>query len=269
MASKAARATLLTGNALRHSYAEKVIASQLELVGVVTEEKRPVYKLTEGISQQDQQLLEQHLAERNSAERRYLGKQESSVTEHLSVATGQINNQSVFEWVKEKDPDILLLYGTSIVRAPLLERFAERTINVHLGLSPYYRGAGTNFWPLVDGLPECVGATIHLATLTVDGGPILGQVRPEPLETDGAHDLGTKTIIRAMSVLPRLAISYLEGTIQPVQQDLGAGKEFRRKDFTADAIRRMRKNFAGGMMPIYCAELEGRQDRFPIVEIPD
>ena len=72
---------------------------------------------------------------------------------------------------------------------------------MHLGLSPYYRGSGTNFWPLVDRLPECVGVTIHLAIPSVDAGPILTQVRPDIEPTDRAHEIGSRAIIAGLYAL--------------------------------------------------------------------
>ena len=84
------------------------------------------------------------------------------------------NSLEVFEFLSTYAPDLVFLFGSAIVRPPLLDHFAGRMINMHLGLSPYYRGSATNFWPLVDGLPECVGVTVHHATAEVDGGAIPG-----------------------------------------------------------------------------------------------
>ena len=49
----------------------------------------------------------------------------------------------------------------------------KKAINIHAGVSPYYRGAGCNFWALYDGNPHLVGATIHLLSKGLDSGPIL------------------------------------------------------------------------------------------------
>ena len=75
-------------------------------------------------------------------------------------------------------PDVVLVFGTGILREPLLSAFDGRIINIHLGLSPYYRGAGTNFWPLVNREPEYVGATIHYLDAGIDTGPIISHARP-------------------------------------------------------------------------------------------
>jgi methionyl-tRNA formyltransferase len=139
---------------------------------------------------------------------------------------------------------------------------------MHLGLSPYCRGSGTNFWPLVFEQPECVGATIHLAVLSVDAGAILVQVRPDAEIGDRAHELGTKTIMAGAAALPRVLELFAAGQIAPRTQDLSRGRVFRRKDFNAAAVRQMWQNFETGMMRDYLTNAVERRAQFPIVEVP-
>src|SRR5207244_13617600 len=125
-----------------------------------------------------------------------------------------------------------------------------RAVNLHLGLSPYYRGHATNFWPLVNGEPECVGATVHLATLDVDAGPILRQARPELAPDDRAHDAGCKAIVAGAAALPHPVAGYADGRAEPVPQQ-GGGRLYRRADFDADAVATMRRRLDEGMIPRY------------------
>jgi methionyl-tRNA formyltransferase len=146
-----------------------------------------------------------------------------------------------------------------------LEAYEGRIINLHLGLSPFYRGSGANFWPFVFGEPECVGATIHLTVRKVDAGAILGQVRPEPEPEDRIHELGTKALMAAGRVLPQLLLSYGSGGLQPKIQNLDGDRVFRSRDFTVTALRTAWRNLAEGLMPRYVGDLAARQARFPIV----
>jgi folate-dependent phosphoribosylglycinamide formyltransferase PurN len=172
----------------------------------------------------------------------------------------------VSDWVQSLRPDFVVLYGTSIIKDPLLSAYDGRMINIHLGLSPYYRGTGTNFWPLVDRCPECVGATIHLAVLKVDAGAILRQVRPDVQAGDGAHALGTKTIIAAVNALPSVIGRFAVGELEPQTQDLSTGKVFRRKDFNADAVRTLWDNLSTGMIEEFLSDRIARLAKYPIVE---
>jgi len=266
--SRALRVVLLTGNERRHRYAATTLAYKTNLVGIVSEAKPAATAMRDPLPQSDGLVIDQHFAERDTVERRLLGDEfDFPDTLRLEVPNGAINSPAVFEWVQRHVPNVVVLYGTSIVRPPLLDYYARQAINLHLGLSPYYRGSGTNFWPLVHRQPECVGATIHLATARVDAGPILAQVRPEAEIGDRAHELGTKTIMAGFDLMPRVLCLYVEGKVQPQPQDLSHGHVFRRRDFNAAAVRRMWHHFDTGMMAEYLAEAEPRYRRYPIVHI--
>jgi methionyl-tRNA formyltransferase len=160
-----------------------------------------------------------------------------------------------------------VLYGTSIIKPPLLDAYAGRVVNLHLGLSPYYRGSGTNFWPLVNREPECVGATIHVASEKADAGGVLAQVRPDAEPADVAREVGTKTIRAALGVLPAVLSLYLRGALRPRPQDLSKGRVYRARDFGAGAVRAMWRHFETGMMEEYLADAEARRRAFPVVEL--
>ena len=49
----------------------------------------------------------------------------------------------------------------------------KKTINIHMGVSPYYRGTDCNYWTLVDDNPHLVGATIHMISKGLDSDQIL------------------------------------------------------------------------------------------------
>ena len=148
----------------------------------------------------------------------------------------------------------------------MLETFRDRLVNLHLGLSPYYRGSGTNFWPLVNDEPEFVGATLHLAVARVDAGAILAQVRPPVAADDRCHELGTKTLIAALDRLPEVLRAYEACRLVPVAQDLAGGRLYRRADFTADAVHQLWARFDAGMIPRYLGDIARRCAAVPIVE---
>jgi methionyl-tRNA formyltransferase len=164
-----------------------------------------------------------------------------------------------------RQPDVVLVFGTGILREPLLSEFEGRIINIHLGLSPYYRGAGTNFWPLVNREPEYVGATIHYLDAGIDTGAILAHARPSVDRTDGPHDLGNKTIVAAAEGLLRAAAAHVAGTAQPVAQWSG-GRLYQRKDFSAEAVRTLYRNFESGMIDEYLANRPARDAALRLVE---
>jgi folate-dependent phosphoribosylglycinamide formyltransferase PurN len=261
------RTLLLTADGARHRYAARSLAATTDLVGVLSEGKAESPSADPMLAPGDAAVLQRHFAERDAAESALLGPDTGfPATEVRRVPRHGVNTPETLAWIRSRDPEVVVLFGTSLVREPLLGSYAGRMVNLHLGLSPYYRGAATNFWPLVLEQPECVGATLHLVVAQVDAGGILAQVRPAVSSTDRAHEVGTKALIAALERLPGTLTGLLAGTIRPVAQDLSQGREFRRRDFRPDAIRRLWRNLDQGMLAAYLPRARERCAAFPIVE---
>jgi folate-dependent phosphoribosylglycinamide formyltransferase PurN len=258
---------MLTSNDTRHRASARRLARETNLVGIVSEAKVPVMSSPEQLPEPDQLIIRQHFMEREAVERRFFGSDVAFPdTKLCEVPQGAINAPAVLEWVQQQQPDLIVLYGTGLLKQPLLSAFENRIVNIHLGLSPYYRGAGTNFWPLVNREPEYVGATIHLAVERVDAGGILLQVRPSAERTDRSHELGTKTIMQGFEAMATVLTLYLKGQVLPHRQDLSQGRVFKRKDFNAEAVRTMWRHFDSGMMDEYLATADERRRRCPIID---
>lgn len=84
------------------------------------------------------------------------------------------------------DCDMFIVFGCGIIKGPIADfLFTRKAINLHMGLSPYFRGSACNFWAQYLGYPEFVGATIHYLSALVDKGPIIKRVVPIKLTDDG------------------------------------------------------------------------------------
>jgi folate-dependent phosphoribosylglycinamide formyltransferase PurN len=81
--------------------------------------------------------------------------------------------------------DLYLVFGASFIRGPLCEHLvANKAINLHMGVSPYYRGSSTNFWAMYDRRPQFVGATVHRLSRGLDSGPMLFHAFPSASAVD-------------------------------------------------------------------------------------
>lgn len=181
---------------------------------------------------------------------------------------GAINDPAYADEIAGLGPSLLAAYGCSLIREPLLGRFEGRFLNVHLGLSPYYRGAGTNFWPLVNGEPEYVGATFMHIDAGVDTGEIVHQIRAQVRSGDKPHDIGNR-LIRDMALVYAELIRNFD-SLEPMAQLPISGDEkvFRKRDFTEDAVRKLYRGFKAGLVEDYLAEQEARCAAVPIIENP-
>lgn len=255
---------IITGDSKRHLYFVFEIERHFRVLKVISEVKFDYMKAYEGSS--DSELINFHFTARDNSEDFYFGNSNPK-SEILKLEKGMVNAPETVKMLTKLNADLVLLYGTSIIKKPLLEYYSGKVINMHLGLSPYYRGSGTNFWPIVDGLPECAGATIHLAIPRVDAGPILHQIRPEGIqETDSIHDLGNKIIRTAVKVMPEVLIAFVEGKLKPQEQIGLKEHEFKRLDLKVENIRKAYYNLENGLIKEYLDHRIKRNERYPIIE---
>jgi len=259
------RAIVLTSTMRRHNFVANAVASSLDVVGLWQEEKsfRP---LSFAAVPEDEAIIGDHFAARDASEEAFFGDHERAHCVSRVLSPGACNEPEEIAAMRRADPDVVLVFGTGLLKAPLISAFPGRILNIHLGLSPYYRGAGTNFWPLVNGEPEYCGATIHFLDEGVDSGPIIAHVRPVIQSGDGPHDIGNKTIVVAAETLVTAALALDAGGVRGVEQ-VGRGRVYRRADFSADAVNRLYANFAAGMIDDYLRDQATRDRALSLVRM--
>jgi hypothetical protein len=221
MASRSdVRAIVLTSSMRRHNFMANALAARLHVAGVWREEKS-FQPLKYATSAEDEEVIRRHFDARDASEEAFFGQHDRVEAPSTRVPAGGCNDAGEIEAMRALRPDVVLVFGTSMLKQPLIDAFPRRIINVHLGLSPYYRGAGTNFWPLVNGEPEYCGATVHFLDIGVDSGPIIAHVRPEIRSGDGPHEIGNRTIAAAAEALAAAADAHVRAPLRGVLQSGG------------------------------------------------
>lgn len=125
---------------------------------------------------------------------------------HLSLKSGDLNRLSEDILRPSLDSDIYVVFGASYIRGWLIDYLVDKkAINIHMGVSPYYRGSSCNFWAAYDGHPELVGATIHMLSKGLDSGDMLYHALPAAEEVD-PFVLGMKAVkVAHDSLVSRIA----------------------------------------------------------------
>jgi folate-dependent phosphoribosylglycinamide formyltransferase PurN len=259
------RAVVLTSTMLRHQFVANALAARLD-VACVWQEEKSFEPLRYAETPDDEAEIARHFADRDASEATWFSADQQLRAPARRLPPGGCNDAAVIEGIRHARPDVVLVFGTGLLKRPILDAFAGRLLNIHLGLSPYYRGAGTNFWPLVNREPEFCGATIHFLDEGVDTGPIIAHVRPAIRSGDGPHDIGNRTIVAAADTLAEAAAAHAASPLSGVPQ-VGGGRVYARKDFSADAVRRLYANFAGGMIDEYLGDCAARNARAPLVSM--
>lgn len=267
-----AEVVVLTGAELRHEFMRTAIAAA-DGISVV----RSYCESVDGTAldrayESGSQIQINHLERRARVEEDFFGPFVGLVddkSEPVEIPRGDINDERYYEEITDLDPDLLVAYGCSIVEDPLLSAYEGRFLNVHLGLSPYYRGTGTNFWPLVNREPEYVGATFMHLDEGVDTGDVLHQIRARVHEGDGPHQIGNRLIADAAETYIEIIRNFddLANLDHPSPEDHDE-HYYTSNDFSDDATERLYDNFDDGLVKRYLNDRDERVDAVPILENP-
>jgi len=107
--------------------------------------------------------------------------------------------------------DIYIVFGASYIRGWLIDYLiSAKAINIHMGISPFYRGSSCNFWALHDNNPHLVGATVHMLGRGLDDGDLLYHVFPPISECANSFEFTMASVKAAhQSLVERIANNTL------------------------------------------------------------
>jgi len=130
-----------------------------------------------------------------------------------------VNGPAVSERLQAIQPAAVVVSGTGIIARRVLA-LAPTFINIHVGITPRYRGVHGGFWAVVEGRPELAGTTVHVVDPGVDTGAILGQAI---ITIDPAFDtfrtLPVKQYIVGLDLMTQAVNDALDGTLASYQRD--------------------------------------------------
>lgn len=123
-------------------------------------------------------------------------------------------DESLFNAVADVQPDLIVCAGYMRLISPeAVRRFEARMINIHPSLLPKYPGLDTHARALAAGDAEH-GASVHVVTPELDGGPVLAQVRMPLLAGDTAESVARRLLAREHPLLVQSVRAISEGRAQ-------------------------------------------------------
>lgn len=187
---------------------------------------------------------------------------EKEGTKYLNIGCGEINSPQLLDYLRPFKPDIIAVLGSSVLRQEMISLPSAAMLNIHSGLSPYYRGTWSYGWPLVNHEPEYIGVTLHHVNTGIDTGDIIFQTKPLLAESDDLNAIFLKVIAEGLELMVK-AIDEISnrGSIVSHQQPRNAGRLYKMKDFEVGSARTCLKNLEDGIIGEYLSKQEERDRR--------
>ena len=165
--------TLITSDQIRHNYLVNLLSNIATKLNVI-QEKKTFFSNQNKISN----LIKNYFLKVDEAQKKIFGNtaidKKNKNIKLLSLGNNELEKCSLNFLSDFLNSDIFIVFGSSFIKKDLVNFLIDhKALNIHLGISPYYRGTDCNFWALFDNNPHLVGATIHLLSKGLDSGQIL------------------------------------------------------------------------------------------------
>ena len=135
---------------------------------------------------------------------------EAAVLTPREHATRDEYDRAVVDVLRAREVGLVCLAGfMRLIGAPLLAAFPNRILNIHPSLLPAFPGLDAQRQALEHGV-RVSGATVHVVTAELDGGPIILQRAVPVFDDDTPETLAARILIEEHKLYPEAIGIVLE-----------------------------------------------------------
>ena len=236
--------TLFTSNHRRHNYFINLLSKYCDKLFVIQESTTLFVGKNKDLYKKDA-LVEKYFKKVKKAEKKIFDSKYINIKKNnislLPIRYGDLNNMSLKYLKHFLNSDIYIIFGSSFIKGNLLRFLSKKkAVNIHMGISPFYKGADCNFWAMYDGNFDMVGATIHRLSKKLDAGDILFHANSEKHKN---------LFLYSMSTVKAAFYGIIKNIIKDKDKEHIPQKQIhkktiritKRKDFTSKVIKEFYK----------------------------
>ncbi len=136
---------------------------------------------------------------------------EAIVIEHRTFSSRDDFDRALVGELRARGVTLVCLAGfMRLIGAPLIDAFPNAILNVHPSLLPAFPGTNAQQQALAHGV-KIAGATVHLVTLELDGGPIVLQAAVPVRDDDTVDTLSARILIEEHRLYAEAVRILLDG----------------------------------------------------------
>jgi folate-dependent phosphoribosylglycinamide formyltransferase PurN len=229
---------LITGSHPRHKFLARKIAETEALSSIICQKRESfVPEAPEELDDNLTELYSRHFKNREISENKFFGKSIWPQTPILEIEKSQQNSIEVQKIIENQKPDLFISYGCGIFSDEILAAVNGETWNIHGGLSPWYKGGITLFWPSYMLEPQMTGMTIHELTNRLDAGDVIHQCTADLVYGDGIHDLACRAIEKVGCEIIKVINMLISGKTIHKKSHKTTGKLWVQKDWRPEHLK--------------------------------
>lgn len=137
----------------------------------------------------------------------------TQVLEHSAFADRSAYDQALMTLIDQYQPALVILAGFMRILTPgFVSHYRGKLLNIHPSLLPKYRGLHTH-QRVLEADDKQHGASVHLVTEELDGGPLILQVVVPIAPDDDEASLAARVLTQEHIIYPTVIRWFAEGRL--------------------------------------------------------
>ena len=162
---------IITSNCPRHEYLISSLAHTLREHKLHVFQEPKNKKRDYRVNYKHSKPMVEWLDEFKSIEKKVFSLTPLAEARREIITSSELRSEEFASKIKSIKPALIIVYGTGLIKQEIID-IAPKIMNLHLGMSPFYRGTATTLWPYYDKRPEMNGCTIMKLDDGIDSGDI-------------------------------------------------------------------------------------------------
>ena len=117
------------------------------------------------------------------------------------VEVHSVNNKHLQKYIESMSPDLIITFGTGIVKPYIFNTAKWGTINIHRGQIDKYRGLDSDLWAIKNEDFDNIGVAIHYIDEDLDTGDVLSKGKVLLSNVEEIYHLRYHTTILATNMM--------------------------------------------------------------------
>lgn len=131
------------------------------------------------------------------------------------IKINSVHNPKLIAHIQSFKPDIIVINGTRILRKNLLSNISCPIVNIHVGITPKYRGVHGGYWAVRNNDLSLFGVTLHQVDSGIDTGKIIAQSVVHPTANDNFKTYPLLQYCEGLHLLQQHFYSIIDRQIEP------------------------------------------------------
>ena len=173
---------ILTTKTPHHIYYVREVSKYYNISGIAVEKYglKPPFDIHHPFEDERDEYEVNHLLD---------DKKESFDDYSKTLIFDNVNNNDCFNYISNLEPEIIITFGTGLIKKPLIEICPSGFLNLHGGDPQYYRGLDSHLWAIYHKDFSQLKVTLHRLNSVLDDGDLVEQALININKQSKLHEL--------------------------------------------------------------------------------